>query len=186
MDKKLYSTVKFPLKTDIAFKLKLFGLNKNPKSKVLKLGINGNKIRKLTFFLPNEQKYIPPIIQYFKRMNKTKLMVKLICKSTSMEIYHSSINHSGMIISDKHLNRWGLAERSTVNQIESIIPDAVIDLNPKYDPLHLALIHNMKCQIKIGFNSKWAHRIFTVLLHGENQEFKDNQFDQINQLIGLA
>jgi len=178
--------MKFPLKTDIAFKLKLLKFNNNPKSKVFILGLNGNKIRKLTFFLPNDQKYISPIVHYFKKMDKTKLMVMLICKSTSMELYQSSVNHSGIIISDKQLNRWGLAERSTVNQIESIVPDAVIDLNPKYDPVHLALIHNMKCQIKIGFNSKWAHRVFTVLLYGENQELKDNQFDQINQLIGIA
>ena len=67
-----------------------------------------------------------------------------------------------MIISDKHLNRWGLPEQSVISQVDILNCDAIVDLNPEFNPAHAVLINKVNSSLKIGFESKWSHELFNV------------------------
>ena len=106
--------------------------------------------------------------------------------TSTFDIFQSSIMHSGIIISDKQLNRWGLPEEATIRQLESLSIDAVIDLNPEEDPVHRMLIRSSKSPIKIGFQSKRHTSLFNITVENNREEIIEYQFNQINQLLGLA
>jgi len=156
----------------------------NP-TKSLKLGFGGNKIKTAAFFLPMTEKYNRMVMQYFKNISNYDLDIKLVCCSDVSTMYSSSINHSRMIISDNSLNRWGLPEKNVISQVGMLNCDAIVDLNPEFNPVHAVLINKVNSSLKIGFESKWSHELFNVTLRDDSHGFIENQYIQINQLLGL-
>ncbi len=186
VEKKLYSTVKIPLKTYVAYWFHSLAENKNKVDSQIKLGIYGNNFQRLAYFLPDNKKYQTSIIQYFDNLIIKNIEFKIICRSSAFDMFQSSIMHSGIIISDKQLNKWGLPEEATIRQLESLSIDAVIDLNPEEDPVHRMLIRSSKSPIKIGFQSKRHTSLFNITVENNREEIIEYQFNQINQLLGLA
>ena len=186
MEKKLYSTVKIPMKTRIAFILTYKNALKKKNIRSIKLGLGGNKIRTVAYFLPEKEKFSRLAINYLKNLNKHNLEIKLICRSSVSELYNLSINHSELFISDRQLNRFGLPHSSTKYKMNQFIGDAAVDLNPEFDPVHGILMQTMKSPLKIGFESKWSQKIFTITLTANNQGFIEKQYSQINQLLGIG
>ena len=177
--------MKIPLKTKLAFILTNQKSLMEERSPSIKLGLGGNKIDSVAFFLPEKDKFNRLAIHYLKNLNKHNLEIKLICRSSLSELYTSSINYSEMIISDNQLNRFGLPHPSIKYKLKNISTDAVVDLNPEFDPVHGVLMQALDAPLKIGFESKWSQKIFTIILTGDNQGIIENQYNQINQLLGI-
>ncbi len=177
--------MKISCKTRIALTLMLKNKKKRTHSKSLKLGTGENKIASVAYFLPTSKKYSQYVVQYLIDISKHKLDFKLICYSEVSSMYSASINHSGIIISDKQLNWWGLPEQTTATQIDILNCDAIVDLNPEFDPVHAILINKVKSSLKIGFESNWSHKLYNVTLRIDSSGFIERQYNQINQLLGL-
>ena len=47
-------------------------------------------------------------------------------------------------------------------------------------------MQTMNSPLKIGFESKWSQKIFTITLTANNQGFIEKQYSQINQLLGIG
>jgi len=178
--------MKISLKTRIALTLMLKNKKKRTHSKSLKIGTGENKIASVAFFLPTSEKHSQYVIQHLINISKHELDFKLICYSEVSSMYSKSINHSGIIISDKQLNWWGLPEQTVASQIDILNCDAIVDLNPEFDPVHAILINKVKSSLKIGFESKWSHKLFNVTLRIDPYGFIEKQYNQINQLLGLS
>lgn len=177
--------MKISLKTRIALALMLKNKNKRPQSKSLKLGTGEKKIASVAFFLPTSENHSQNVIQHLINISKHELDFKLICYSEVSSMYSTFINHSGIIISDKQLNWWGLPEQTVATQIDILNCDAIVDLNPEFDPVHAILINKVKSSLKIGFESYWSDELFNVTLRIDPYGFIDRQYNQINQLLGL-
>ena len=151
----------------------------------MKLEIKGRNLTKLAYFLPETKKYHKDIFYYFESMILKKIDIKIICRSSVFDIYNSYIKHSGIIISDKELNKWGLPIESTARQIQSLDIDALIDLSPYLDLVHAHLIRVSRVPVRIGFKTKRAKDIFNIILYNENKKYID-QYNYINQILGIA
>ena len=159
---------------------------KKENTRSLKLGLGGNKICSVAYFLPEKEKFSRTAIHYIKNLNKHNLEIKLIFRSSVSELYTSSINHSEMIISDKQINTFGLPNTSAIDQMKNMFFDAVVDLNPEFDPVHGILMQSVDAPLKIGFESKWSQNIFTITLTADTHGSIEKQYDKINQLLGLG
>ena len=185
MEKKLYSAMKIPLKTKIAFLLTYKIVLKKENNRSIKLGLGGNKIRTVAYFLPEKERFRRVAIQYLNNLNKHNLEIKLICRSSVSELFNVSMNHPDIFISDKQLNRFGLPQPSTKYKMNQIVADAAVDLNPEFDPVHGILMQKINSRLKIGFDSHWSQKLYTITLTASNNEYIDNQYHQINQLLGI-
>lgn len=105
MEKKLYSTVKIPMKTKIAFLLNYKIAKQKENNRSIKLGLGGNKIRTVAYFLPEKEQFTRLAIHYLNNLNKHNLEIKLICRSSVSELFNVSVSHPDIFISDKQLNR---------------------------------------------------------------------------------
>ena len=178
--------MKIPLKTRLAFMLTSKNSVKKENTRSLKLGLGGNKIHTIAYFLPEKEKFSRLAIHYLNNLNKHNLEIKLIFRSSVSELYTSSINHSGIIISDNKLNRFGLPITSAIDQMKKMFFDAAVDLNPEFDPVHGILMQTVDAPLKIGFESKWSQNIFTITLTADAHGILEKQYNQINQLLGLG
>ena len=95
------------------------------------------------------------------------------------------MNHPDIFISDKQLNRFGLPHPSTKYKMNQIVADAAVDLSPEFDPVHGILMQKINSRLKIGFDSHWSQKLYTITLTASNNEYIDNQYHQINQLLGI-
>ena len=185
MEKKLYSAMKISLKTKIAFLLTYKIALKKENNRLIKLGLGGNKIRTVTYFLPEKDQFSRLAIHYLNNLNKHNLEIKLICRSSVSELFNLSMHHSDIFISDKQLNRFGLPHPSTKHKMNQIFSDAAVDLNPEFDPVHGILMQKINSPLKIGFESHWSQKLFTITLTANNNGYMENQYHQINQLLGI-
>ncbi len=71
-----------------------------------------------------------------------------------------SVGNSDIFISDKQLNRFGLPHPSTTVKMNQVVADAVVDLNPDFDPVHGILMQKINSPLKIGFESNWSQKLF--------------------------
>ena len=185
MEKKLYSTVKISIKTKIAFLLNYKISKKKENNRSIKLGLGGNKIRTVVYFLPEKEQFTRLAIQYLNNLNKHNLEIKLICRSSVSELFNVSVGNSDIFISDKQLNRFGLPHPSTTDKMNQVVTDAVVDLNPDFDPVHGILMQKINSPLKIGFESHWSQKLFTITLTANNNGYMKNQYHQINNLLGI-
>ena len=185
MEKKLYSTMKISLKTKIAFLLTDKIALKKENNRSIKLGLGENKIRTVAYFLPEKELFSRMAIHYLNNLNKHNLEIKLICRSSVSELFNLSMHHSDMLISDKQLNRSGLPHPSTKHKMNQIFSDAAVDLNPEFDPVHGILMQKINSPLKIGFESHWSQKLFTITLTANNNGYMEKQYQQINQLLGI-
>ena len=185
MEKKLYSTMKIPLKTKIAFLLTDNIALKKENNRSIKLGLGGNKIRTVAYFLPEKEQFTRLAIHYLNNLNKHNLEIKLICRSSVSELFNVSVSHPDIFISDKQLNRFGLPHPSTTDKMNRVVTDAVVDLNPDFDPVHGILMQKINSPLKIGFESNWSQKLFTITLTANNNGYMENQYHQINNLLGI-
>ncbi len=185
MEKKLYSTMEISLKTKIAFLLTDKISPKKENNRSIKLGLDGNKIRTVAYFLPEKEQFSRMAIHYLNNLNKHNLEIKLICRSSVSELFNLSIHHSDIFISDKQLNRFGLPHPSTKHKMNQIVTDAAVDLNPEFDPVHGTLMQKINSPLKIGFESHWSQKLFTITLTANYNGHMKNQYHQINQLLGI-
>ena len=185
MEKKLYSTVKIPIKTKIAFLLNYKISKKKENNRSIKLGLGGNKIRTVVYFLPEKEQFTRLAIHYLNNLNKHNLEIKLICRSSVSELFKVSVGNSDIFISDKQLNRFGLPHPSTTDKMNRVVTDAVVDLNPDFDPVHGILMQKINSPLKIGFESHWSQKLFTITLTANNNGYMENQYHQINNLLGI-
>jgi len=185
VEKKLYSTVKIPIKTKIAFLLNYKISKKKENNRSIKLGLGGNKIRTVVYFLPEKEQFTRLAIQYLNNLNKHNLEIKLICRSSVSELFNVSVGNSDIFISDKQLNRFGLPHPSTTDKMNRVVTDAVVDLNPDFDPVHGILMQKINSPLKIGFESHWSQKLFTITLTANNNGYMENQYHQINNLLGI-
>ena len=107
------------------------------------MGLGENKIRTVTYFLPEKEQFSRMAIHYLNNLNKHNLEIKLICRSSVSELFNLSMHHSDMLISDKQLNRFGLPHPSTNHKMNQIFSDAAVDLNPEFDPVHGILMQKI-------------------------------------------
>ena len=185
MEKKLYSTVKISIKTKIAFLLNYKISKKKENNRSIKLGLGGNKIRTVAYFLPEKEQFTRLAIHYLNNLNKHNLEIKLICRSSVSELFNVSVGNSDIFISDKQLNRFGLPHPSTTDKMNRVVTDAVVDLNPDFDPVHGILMQKINSPLKIGFESHWSQKLFTITLTANNNGYMENQYHQINNLLGI-
>ena len=185
MEKKLYSTVKIPLKTKISFLFNYKISLKKENNRSIKLGLGGNKIRTVAYFLPEKEQFTRLAIHYLNNLNKHNLEIKLICRSSVSELFNVSVSHPDIFISDKQLNRFGLPHPSTTVKMNQVVADAVVDLNPDFDPVHGILMQKINSPLKIGFESHWSQKLFTITLTANNNGYMENQYHQINNLLGI-
>ena len=185
MEKKLYSTMEISLKTKIAFLLTDNIALKKENNRPIKLGLGGNKIRTVAYFLPEKEKFSRRAIHYLNNLNKHNLEIKLICRSSVSELFNVSVSHPDIFISDKQLNRFGLPHPSTTVKMNQVVADAVVDLNPDFDPVHGILMQKINSPLKIGFESNWSQKLFTITLTANNNGYMENQYHQINKLLGI-
>ena len=185
MEKKLYSTVKISIKTKIAFLLNYKISKKKENNRSIKLGLGGNKIRTVVYFLPEKEQFTRLAIHYLNNLNKHNLEIKLICRSSVSELFNVSVGNSDIFISDEQLNRFGLPHPSTTDKMNQVVTDAVVDLNPDFDPVHGILMQKINSPLKIGFESHWSQKLFTITLTANNNGYMKNQYHQINNLLGI-
>ena len=185
MEKKLYSTMEISLKTKIAFLLTDKISPKKENNRSIKLGLGENKICTVAYFLPEKEQFSRMAIHYLNNLNKHNLEIKLICRSSVSELFNVSVSHPDIFISDKQLNRFGLPHPSTKDEMNQVITDAVVDLNPDFDPVHGILMHKINSPLKIGFESNWSQKLFTITLTANNNGYMENQYHQINNLLGI-
>jgi hypothetical protein len=185
VEKKLYSTVKISIKTKIAFLLNYKISKKKENNRSIKLGLGGNKIRTVAYFLPEKEQFTRLAIHYLNNLNKHNLEIKLICRSSVSELFNVSVGNSDIFISDEQLNRFGLPHPSTTDKMNQVVTDAVVDLNPEFDPVHGILMQKINSPLKIGFESHWSQKLFTITLTANNNGYMKNQYHQINNLLGI-
>ena len=173
------------LKTKIAFLLTDKIALKNENNRSIKLGLGGNKIRTVAYFLPEKEQFTRLAIHYLNNINKHNLEIKLICRSSVSELFNVSVSHPDIFISDKQLNRFGLPHPSTTVKMNQVVADAVVDLNPDFDPVHGILMQKINSPLKIGFESNWSQKLFTITLTANNNGYMENQYHQINNLLGI-
>jgi hypothetical protein len=69
--------------------------------------------------------------------------------------------------------------------MNQIFSDAAVDLNPEFDPVHGILMQKINSPLKIGFESHWSQKLFTITLTANNNGYMEKQYQQINQLLGI-
>ncbi|MFQ6677689.1 MAG: hypothetical protein ACE5D0_05145 [Fidelibacterota bacterium] len=114
------------------------------------------------------------------------IQVRYIAKRINLEYVDTAINDRLITYSDENINRWGLPEQSLLKIIFVSKPEVVIDLNLEFDPVSATIVQQSAAPMRIGFYNEENEKYFNILIDRNENEFIENGYKKIQQLLGLA
>ena len=189
MVKKLYSTMDIPFKTRLA----LFFINlisKSIKNSTLGINENNNAISRVLFVVPEEFNYSRVVRIFLQSIYNSMgpdptMKIDYALSKQSLISYDGLINNPLILFSSIDQNYWGLPNDQLINKCKKLEFNAVIDLNPEFNPFSTSLIKHIKANIKIGYYSTYAEKYYNILIERKDTDFLERGNSYILQLLGL-
>ena len=84
------------------------------------------------------------------------------------------------------VNRWGLPTEDLVKRVLFRDFDALVDLNPKFNPLVAAITYQSQAPLRICFHTPLGEPYFNVTIEKKGTDFLEAGYQNIQQLLGLS
>ena len=189
MVKKLYSTMDIPFKTRLALFFNNL-ISKSIKNSTLGINENNNAISRVLFVVPEEFNYSRVVRIFLQSIYNSMgpdptMKIDYALSKQSLISYDGLINNPLILFSSTDQNYWGLPNDQLINKCKKLEFNAVIDLNPEFNPFATSLIKDIKANIKIGYYSTYAEKYYNILIERKDTDFLERGNSYILQLLGL-
>jgi len=114
-----------------------------------------------------------------------RMHVRFVTLRQNLEYIDSAINDRLITYSTEHVNRWGLLNKSFLDNVFSDQPHAVIDLNRDFDPISASIVQQSMAPLRIGFYTEEKEEYYNILIDGKDENYMDKGYQNIQQLLGL-
>lgn len=145
----------------------------------------------LLILLPKKPEYSRAARMFIQSLQNAmgpqgRIQVRYIAKRINLEYVEPAINDRLITYSDENINRWGLLEQSFLEIIFVSKPEVVVDLNLDFDPVSATIVQKSGAPMRIGFYNKENEKYFNILIERNENEYLEEGYKKIQQLLGLA
>lgn len=127
------------------------------------------------------------IVKYFlKEIAQESATLKFICFESVYDAFEPNIRGNIMVLKKSLLDFWGLPNDSFVSEVFSEKFNAVVNLDPQFDPVMASIVIGAPVPIRIGFDSDNGSFLYNNLLRvSKDSGFVESGYLAIKKLLGL-
>ena len=164
-------------------------LKKNKQNeKLVKIGQGGTGANSILFLLPSVKETALVAAHLVKRdMENENRQIRYVIHQNGLPFYSENLKPYIITYSDDDLNWWGVIKSSSVlDRIKTINYDALVDLNQTINPTLIFLAANLDIPIKIGFQSFFTEKFYTMVIQRSSSGFLEDNYETIERVLGLT
>jgi len=127
------------------------------------------------------------IVKYFlKEISPESAALKFLCFETVYDAFEPSVRENIVLLKESSLNWWGLPSNHFIDQIFENKYNALVNLDPQFDPVMASIALSAPVSIRIGFDSQYSNILYNNLLKvSKDSGFLENGYLAIKKLLGL-
>tara|TARA_B100000900_G_scaffold368551_1_gene345833 strand:+ start:169 stop:711 length:543 start_codon:yes stop_codon:yes gene_type:complete len=157
------------------------------KDPIIKISKKGKGVKSVVFLLPNEKKQAQLAAHFIKHDNKkNKYSFNYILHEDSLPYYNSNIISNAHIIKKDDLNWLGIIiAKSTINKINDLSFDAIVDLNQSHNQNLSFILKDLNIPIKVGFQAEFSNFLYSIIIESKSIGFVEDNYNTIEKILGL-
>ena len=148
----------------------------------------GRGAANILFLLPSEKEHARIAAHFVKRdLDDYSRQIRYVVHKDGLQFYSKQLKPNMITFDDEDLN-WlgGLKSESVLDRIKSLDYDALVDLNQSEDQTLSLVTMELDIPIKIGFQSPFADKLYTLVIQRSPRGFLEHNYETIERLLGLA
>ncbi len=182
--------MKIPLKTRLALWWLRHRQKPTPHSNPLALRRHGRQVSSLLLFLPtngDDLRVARIFLQSVSNAIGPQGTVKTyaVIKHTLLDTLQETLHTQFIPYFQEDVNGWGLPTEALVKRVLFRDFDALVDLNPRFNPLVAAITYRSDAPLRICFHTPLGEPYFNVTIEKKGTDFLEAGYEDIQQLLGL-
>lgn len=181
--------MKIPLKTKIAFWWWQRFRFKQPENKFQKISTLGKGVGSLLIILPRDNRHLPLAQHFLKSLisrGHFKAVNKIIGWEEQKDIIDQQLLQRVQLITENNFNKYGLLSDEAIKQLTVGQFNAVINLDPIFNPVSYQLVSRFGSIARIGFSFDFGQNIYNIIIDGNsNTNYVEQGYEYILEVLGL-
>lgn len=156
--------------------------------KLVRISQGGAGANSILFLLPAEREYAQIAAHFVKRnMENETRHIRYVVHQKGLPFYSEHLKPFIISYTDKDLNWWGAIKSSSVlDRIKTNNYDALVDMNQTFNQALMLLAFDLDVPVKIGFQSPFADKCYTMVIQRSASGFLENNYETIERVLGLS
>ena len=157
------------------------------KDSTIKISKKGKGVKSVVFLLPNDKKQAQLATHFIKYdEKKNKFYFNYILQESSLPFYDKRIVSNAHIIKNDHINWLGIiTSKSTINKINDLSFDALVDLNQSHNQNLSFILKDLNIPIKVGFQAEFSNFLYSIIIESKSTGFLEDNYKTIEKILGI-
>ena len=154
---------------------------------LIRISKGGKGVKSVIFLLPSEKKQAQIAAHFIKNDDKkNNFRFHYIILENSLPLYSDKIIPNAHIIKENDMNWFGVINsRSTLDKINKLKFDAIVDLNQSHNQNLSFIINDLNIPIKVGFQAEFSRFLYSIILEPKSVGFLEKNYLMIENILGI-
>ena len=155
-------------------------------NEIMTLGSSHSQELNILILLPRSPVAVRIVKYFLKAVTSSSANLHFICFESVYDAFEPSVRENLILFKESDLDKWGLPSEDFIKTVFSDDFNAIVNLDPQFDPVMSAFMINAPVPIRIGFNSENSEILYNHLLSvSKNSGFIESGYLSIKKLLGL-